>query len=96
MYRFLCPLCAATVRCHGKHHRHTTLTAMVDDEEPLLWPLQQQASSAREQLRRFLTSKAGHYSVLALVSLDVSCIFAEFVVKIVSCDTGATASTSAR
>jgi NADH:ubiquinone oxidoreductase subunit 3 (subunit A) len=31
--------------------------------------------STRESTRRFLSSKYGHYSVLLLVSLDVSCIF---------------------
>ena len=29
----------------------------------------------RREIRRFLSSKYGHYAVLLLVSLDVSCIF---------------------
>ncbi|KAF2491090.1 hypothetical protein BU16DRAFT_446162, partial [Lophium mytilinum] len=36
---------------------------------------------------RFLTSKAGHYSILLLVSLDVSCIFADFIINIFTCET---------
>jgi len=33
-------------------------------------------NGSRRQLQRFLTSKAGHYLILLLVLLDVSCIFA--------------------
>lgn len=43
-------------------------------------------SIARRQTRRFLTSKTGHYAVLLLVSLDVSSIFADFVVQLLTCD----------
>ncbi len=38
--------------------------------------------STRKQIRRFLTSKVGHYAVLLLVSLDVSCIFADFLISL--------------
>jgi len=41
---------------------------------------------SRAQLRRFLTSRAGHYSVLLLVSLDVSCIFADFIINLFTCE----------
>lgn len=41
---------------------------------------------ARKQVQRFLTSKYGHYSVLALVSLDVSCIFADFLISLYVCE----------
>lgn len=41
---------------------------------------------ARNQVQRFLTSKYGHYSVLALVSLDVSCIFADFLISLYVCE----------
>ena len=41
---------------------------------------------ARRQLQRFLNSKFGHYSVLALVSLDVSCIFADFLISLYVCE----------
>ena len=41
---------------------------------------------ARKQVRRFLASKFGHYSVLALVSLDVSCIFADFLISLYVCE----------
>ena len=40
----------------------------------------------RAQTRRFLTSKYGHYSVLLLVSLDVSCIFADFLLGLYICE----------
>jgi len=43
-------------------------------------------NSSRRQLQRFLTSKAGHYFILLLVSLDVSCIFADFVITIFTCE----------
>ena len=40
----------------------------------------------RGQTRRFLASKYGHYSVLLLVSLDVSCIFADFLLGLYICE----------
>ena len=42
--------------------------------------------SSRRQTRRFLSSKYGHYAVLLLVSLDVSCIFADFLISLYICD----------
>ena len=41
---------------------------------------------ARKQVQRLLASKFGHYAVLALVSLDVSCIFADFLISLYVCD----------
>lgn len=41
---------------------------------------------SRRATRRFLSSKPGHYSILALVSLDVSCIFADFLISLYVCD----------
>ena len=43
-------------------------------------------STTRKQTRRFLSSKYGHYAVLLLVSLDVSCIFADFLISLYICD----------
>ena len=40
----------------------------------------------RAQTRQFLSSKYGHYAVLLLVSLDVSCIFADFLISLYICD----------
>ena len=40
----------------------------------------------RTQTQRFLTSKIGHYSVLLLVSLDVSIIFADFLISLYTCE----------
>ena len=42
--------------------------------------------TTRTRTQRFLTSKAGHYSVLLLVSLDVSCIFADFIINLFVCE----------
>lgn len=42
--------------------------------------------ATRTQTQRFLTSKFGHYAVLLLVSLDVSCIFADFLISLYTCD----------
>ncbi|KAF2100543.1 hypothetical protein NA57DRAFT_74149 [Rhizodiscina lignyota] len=39
-------------------------------------PATKYVGGTRHQVQRFLTSKYGHYSVLVLVTLDVSCIFA--------------------
>ena len=40
----------------------------------------------RTQTQRFLSCKTGHYSVLLLVSLDVSCIFADFLISLYTCE----------
>ena len=42
--------------------------------------------TTRKQTQRFLTSKTGHYAVLLLVSLDVSCIFADFLINLFQCE----------
>jgi len=41
---------------------------------------------ARHFLQRFLTSKYGHYLVMALVTLDVAGIFADFLIEIHICE----------
>lgn len=43
-------------------------------------------ATARRQVKRFLTSKTGHYSVLMVVSLDISCIFADLLLAILTCE----------
>ena len=40
----------------------------------------------RGRTQRFLTSKFGHYLVLILVSLDVSIIFADFLISLYTCE----------
>ena len=42
--------------------------------------------TTRTRTQQFLTSKLGHYAVLSLVSLDVSCIFADFIIALYVCD----------
>jgi hypothetical protein len=44
------------------------------------------AAAARRQVKRYLTSKTGHYSILLLVSLDISCIFADLLLAILTCE----------
>ncbi|KAK7555775.1 hypothetical protein IWX49DRAFT_82652 [Phyllosticta citricarpa] len=41
---------------------------------------------SRQATQRFLSSKTGHYAVLLLVGLDVSCIFADFVIRLFLCE----------
>lgn len=38
------------------------------------------------RVRRLLTSRAGHYAVLLLVALDVTCIFADFLISLFICE----------
>lgn len=40
----------------------------------------------RSQVQHFLTSKAGHYAILLLVSLDVSCIFTDILISLFACE----------
>lgn len=40
----------------------------------------------RRFLRWFLSSKYGHYFVIILVSLDIACIFADFLVSLHVCE----------
>lgn len=59
-------------------------------EERQSWRIQGQQgsynSSARQQIRRFFSSIYGHYAVLLLVSMDVGCIFADFLISLYICD----------
>jgi len=41
---------------------------------------------ARHEVQWFLTSKFGHYSVILLVSVDVFCIFADFLISLHLCE----------
>ena len=43
-------------------------------------------SMTRRRAQQFLGSKLGHYSVLLLVSVDVACIFADFLINIYLCE----------
>ena len=43
-------------------------------------------NSTRKQTQRFLSSIYGHYAVLLLVSMDVGCIFADFLINLYICD----------
>jgi voltage-gated hydrogen channel 1 len=40
----------------------------------------------RVNLRRGLASRSSHYSILALVTLDVGCIFADLIIKTFQCE----------
>lgn len=59
--------------------RERVLSAF-EGEQLRWWPSPSSPDSeiqrSRFQMKRFLTSRAGHYAVLTLVVLDVSCIFA--------------------
>lgn len=57
-----------------------------DDEEYMSTIKHTYFSPARRQIQRFLSSKYGHYAVLVLVTLDVSCIFADFLISLYICD----------
>lgn len=56
----------------------------------MLFPVKQQQQSLvehwRSYTRAFLVSKWGHYLVLLLVSLDVACIFADFLIELHVCE----------
>ncbi|KAJ9623166.1 hypothetical protein H2203_006102 [Taxawa tesnikishii (nom. ined.)] len=63
----------------------------MSEQQPLLRPVRSPSlphsnhtfvATTRRQTRRYLSSKTGHYSVLLLVSLDVACIFADFIIQI--------------
>ena len=43
-------------------------------------------SAARRQMRTFLSSKTGHYTVIALVAADVAGIFASFLINQYLCE----------
>ena len=75
---------------HGGSNRESHLdNGCVDTESS--WNFK-----SRKQLRRFLNSKYGHYAVLLLVTLDIGCIFTDFLISLYVCDRscGRSASTS--
>lgn len=59
---------------HGKDFLGRHILS-VHGEESWLW-------QTRRSMQRFLTSKWGHYSVILLVSLDISGIFADFLISL--------------
>lgn len=44
------------------------------------------AAKVRHEAKIFFTSKVGHYAVLALVSLDISSIFADLLLTSLACE----------
>jgi voltage-gated hydrogen channel 1 len=65
---------------------------MDESSQPLLHPVEPRHLApmfvhSRRKMQRFLTSKTGHSIVLVLVILDVSCIFADFIINIFTCKT---------
>jgi hypothetical protein len=73
---------------------------MSDDTEPLLQTRdnrygnlihppppdsRSRVQRARLASKRFLTSKIAHYSILLMVSLDVSCIFGDIFISLFTC-----------
>jgi len=42
--------------------------------------------TTRTETKRFLASKWGHYSVLALVAADISAIFADLILQLLTCE----------
>lgn len=63
------------------------------DDQPSGEP---QAASLKHRTARFLASKAGHYSVLALVSLDIAGIFTAFILQLFTCEGHIAPETSAK
>lgn len=51
----------------------------IHGEDSSVWRL-------RTNLQRFFSSKWGHYFVIALVTLDISCIFADFLISLHMCE----------
>jgi len=51
----------------------------IHGEDSWVWNL-------RQKLQRFLSSKWGHYSVIALVAADITCIFADFLISLHICE----------
>ncbi|KAJ9639304.1 hypothetical protein H2204_003915 [Knufia peltigerae] len=51
----------------------------IHGEDSSVWRL-------RYNLQRFFSSKWGHYFVIALVTLDISCIFADFLISLHMCE----------
>lgn len=72
----------------------TTASSSSDEQHPLLpsdrlHTTETQTSltaSIRSHTKRFLTSKLGHYYVLVLVSLDISGIFADLILQLMTCE----------
>lgn len=53
---------------------------------PLLPNSEPNNTNLRSRTSAYLTSKYGHYTVLSLVALDVTCIFADFIISLHICE----------
>ena len=71
------PLLASRTRRHelnaGGQNSHGNLAEVTFD-----W--------SRRSLKRFLSSRTHHYTILLLVSLDVSTIFTDIIISLFQCD----------
>lgn len=63
---------------HDHIHEHIVWLAPSGEDSKL--------HTARAETQRALTSKTGHYSILLLVSLDVSIIFSDFLISLYICE----------
>lgn len=63
----------------GDRHTGTTRTQLFEENEPLIprW---------RRSARNFLAGRWGHYLVLGLVTIDVCCAFADFLIQLHVCE----------
>lgn len=79
-------------------------SSITDAEQTPLLPAYHDGQSAgkpshtflKQRTARFLASKAGHYSVLALVSVDIAGIFTAFILQLFTCEGHIGSETSAK
>ena len=64
----------------------TETESLLEGEGRAGYRLRDHVHDWRNQTGRILASRYGHYAVLSLVSLDVSCIFADFILGLYICE----------
>lgn len=71
-------------------HDHDEHELPLNSKPPLFHQLLEIHNYCRPRVQSFLSSRAQHYTVLALVSCDLLGIFADIIINLFQCDAGAT------
>src|ERR1700710_2821901 len=73
---------------HDEHHIYEDHMAGLHDHYSVFSPYHPNSVyvRSRHQVQRFQTSQFGHYSILLLVALDISSIFADLFITLYLCD----------
>jgi voltage-gated hydrogen channel 1 len=75
---------------HDQDHDSSPPSTTSSQTHPRLTRYKRLYTTCRSSVSKFLSSRAQHYTVLALVSFDLLGIFADIIINLYQCDEGDT------